>query len=353
MMHLRRCRVAMNRLFMYLRQNSHIHRRPSGTKLYSSGNGAWNQVSMSYAPKRIMRTGCATLVSSVAVLAGLAKRASLATDAARCGRRARPPACVLTAPPSCSSAACLLLWKRARSLALGSFWCVSASSPLKRPANGSSSSTASASSSSSSESDSMSLMRLRASSFGRRRRTTVGFGEASGVARGDGRALLALSGFCISPARHVGQYHIPRGGLLSAGRKQYKCQPRSQRSQNMICSSSPLSRHTSHVLHSMQYQLYPCTVSVFFPPTSQCMHDGWPASATLRTTAAALGAHDERLGLLGDPVLLLCAKAKRTELHTSMHLINTLRLDYTMPPAPRGRLLRGVPRRVWRSAHAA
>ena len=58
-MHFIRCRMAMNRLFIYLRQNSHTHNRPSGTRVYSSGNGAWNQVSMSYAPKRIIEIGIA------------------------------------------------------------------------------------------------------------------------------------------------------------------------------------------------------------------------------------------------------------------------------------------------------
>lgn len=39
---------------MYLRQNSHSHKRPSGTCAYSSGYGAWYQVSMSYMPNRIL-----------------------------------------------------------------------------------------------------------------------------------------------------------------------------------------------------------------------------------------------------------------------------------------------------------
>ena len=56
-MHFVRCRIAMNLLFMYFRQNSHIHSRPSGTTLYSCGNGARNHVSISYAPKRIIDTG--------------------------------------------------------------------------------------------------------------------------------------------------------------------------------------------------------------------------------------------------------------------------------------------------------
>ena len=50
---LTRWRPAPNALFMYLRQNSQIHSRPSGTTAYSSGNGAVYQVSMSNWPKRM------------------------------------------------------------------------------------------------------------------------------------------------------------------------------------------------------------------------------------------------------------------------------------------------------------
>ena len=46
--------MAPNLLFIYLRQNSHIHIFPSGILAYSSGNGASYQVLMSYCPKRIL-----------------------------------------------------------------------------------------------------------------------------------------------------------------------------------------------------------------------------------------------------------------------------------------------------------
>lgn len=49
------CLIALYRLFMYLRQNSQIHSRPSGMLAYSSGNGASYHVRMSYGPKRIVR----------------------------------------------------------------------------------------------------------------------------------------------------------------------------------------------------------------------------------------------------------------------------------------------------------
>lgn len=50
-----RCLHAPNRLFMYLRQNSQIQRRPSGIDAYSSGNGASYHVFMSYCPNLMVR----------------------------------------------------------------------------------------------------------------------------------------------------------------------------------------------------------------------------------------------------------------------------------------------------------
>lgn len=38
---------------MYLRQNSQIHKRPSGILEYSSGNGAWYHVLISNSPNRM------------------------------------------------------------------------------------------------------------------------------------------------------------------------------------------------------------------------------------------------------------------------------------------------------------
>lgn len=50
-----RCRKAPKRLFIYFKQNSQIHNRPSGIDAYSSGKGASYHVLMSYWPKRMLR----------------------------------------------------------------------------------------------------------------------------------------------------------------------------------------------------------------------------------------------------------------------------------------------------------
>lgn len=49
------CLTATKRLFIYFKQNSHIHNLPSGKFAYSSGNGALYHVWISYSPNRIER----------------------------------------------------------------------------------------------------------------------------------------------------------------------------------------------------------------------------------------------------------------------------------------------------------
>lgn len=50
---------------MYFKQNSHIHRRPSGIFAYSSGKGASNQVWISNSPNRIVRIRNPTMGAGV------------------------------------------------------------------------------------------------------------------------------------------------------------------------------------------------------------------------------------------------------------------------------------------------
>lgn len=266
---------------MYLRQNSHSHRRPSGTTAYSCGSGVWNHVSISYAPKRIMRTG-----SALPELAHAASTASASADG--CGPTGGG------ASPSCRWAARRLRSKHASSSGVGTLADVSASSPSRSPANGASSVGAGGVGASSPEEaddeDTEGRRGRRAGrSGGTRRRTTCvpswpreRLVDARGAA--GGAVCLVARAARWSAASHSGQNQRPRGGLSRGGVRQYRCHPRSHRSQNMICSSSPFSPHTSQILHSMQRHAYVRTAASLRPVTSHCMQEACPALVCARAT---------------------------------------------------------------------
>ena len=202
-MHFMRCRVTINRLFMYLRQNSHIHRRPSGTRLYSSGNGAWNQVLISKAPNRIMDIGKALPVWAALALVEMVSTPDACFEFENCAFKE---------PPNQFTAARLLRSNRSISSLFGSFILVSASSPCNRPLKG-------ASSAHEVVCDAFSF----SPALDRFIRMTFLWGAADSILRfGKGARDWGAgeAGTCFSTGLHRGQNHVPLGSLLRAGRRQ-------------------------------------------------------------------------------------------------------------------------------------
>ena len=202
-MHFMRCRVTINRLFIYLRQNSHIHRRPSGTRLYSSGNGAWNQVLISKTPNRIMDIGKALPVRAASALV---ETVSTPDAWFEFGGRA------FTTPPNQFTAARLLRSNRSISSLSGSFILVSASSPCNRPLKGASSAH-----------EVVCVAFSFSPALDRFIRMIFLWGAADSVLRfgKDARDWGACEAdTCFSADLHRGQNHVPCGSLLRAGRKQ-------------------------------------------------------------------------------------------------------------------------------------